>query len=156
MMSAIQTIQTTVTKMWKAVDLLDEKVQSSSSTTSTTQSSTIQCQCQCADVRSEMLQAINSSNVSITNEVTQKSLGLRSELKSLTRQVTDISDWKESMTPVLTEILNKARISVYSNTKIGENLTQVQEVKDLIRQRTSGGPNVGASASPALQSECFV
>ena len=95
---------------------------------------------------------------------------------------------------MLTEILNKTRLSVYAQTKLGEDLdsqklqlsaqsrdvksvktkvtnmqrqiqgqsevlaksetlTKFQEVKDLIKQGTSGGASIGSSAAPVPLSE---
>ena len=162
-MSAVQSIQTSMMKMWKTVDDLDLKVQSSISTSSSPSQ-----QCHCGRISSD--------------------------LTSLAQEVKDINDWKQSMTPVLTEILNKTRISVYSQTKLSEDLdsqkhqmgaqsrdikvvktkvsnmqrqvqvpsevlkkseilTKFQEVQDLIKQGTSGGGNLGTSAAPIPQSE---
>ena len=171
LMSAVTNIQTSVMKMWKTVDDLDEKVTSLSTTSAPSH------QCQCDVFKQEILQAVNASNVSLKKEVSQKSGRLSSDLASLANDVKDIIDWKDTMTPVLTEILNKARISVYSQTKLGEDLdsqvsnihlqlqsqpqvleksetlTKFQEVKDLIKQGTSGCANHRASAAPVPQSK---
>ena len=91
LVSTVQNIQTSMMKMMRVVDDLDEKVQSSLSRHQSTDASSPSQQCQC-------------------------------NVTSLANDVKAISDWKDDITPVITEILNKSKMSVFSQTKICETL----------------------------------
>ena len=92
----------------------------------------------------DSMKEMKASSISIKKEVTQTSGNLRSDLASIANEVHEVKSWKDAMTPVLKEILNKTKIAVYSNTHIAEDLAmqknhekvhtrRVQDIKDSVR-----------------------
>ena len=92
----------------------------------------------------DSMKEMKATSSSIKNEVNKTTGNLKTDLALLANDVHDLKSWKEAMTPVLSEILSKARIAVYSNTQMAEDLVRqqtqakvhtrrVEEVKDTVR-----------------------